>query len=177
MKWLLSSFPAPLRAFVTPWRLRARLRRSSLINWWEGSRAARNGEFRQADLRQLLKLYDDFEEPAARRAYPKGKYKDFLDYLRSDNLRKKLDEENRRRLVTMTERWHAHYIRSELRNAFVLLTLLLVLLLGVGTVAAGIVVLLKTLGGGNVSAMGALANEQQHVYRGLHCEHVLRISE
>ncbi|MDT7604241.1 MAG: hypothetical protein QOF61_2238, partial [Acidobacteriota bacterium] len=85
------------------------------------------------------------------RAYPAGKYREFLEYLRSDHV--KLDEPCRLRLLAMTSHWHAHYLRSELRNAFVLLTLLLVLLLGVGTLAAAIVLLLKWLGGSGVSAV------------------------
>jgi hypothetical protein len=159
MRWLLASLPAPVRALWTPWRLRARLRRSALQRWWSSQPRPPKRAFEERDLSALLRSYNYFEGPEARREYPRGSYRQFREYLlRADKGETPAEggKENeaqkaRARLASMTTRWHAHYIYSELRNVFALLTLVLVIVIGAGAAAAAVVLLLKLLGGAGVA--------------------------
>jgi hypothetical protein len=140
--WLLRNAIAPISALNTPWRLRARLRRAFLLKAW--SRLARQDErVVPGDLKRMLGAFDDFEGWDARRQFPKGSSEDFIEFVRQQSN----EGEQRERMAALAARWQAAYIRSELRNLFLLGSVLLTLLLGGGAALFGVVAGLKWLAG------------------------------
>jgi hypothetical protein len=145
--WLASQGLYPIKTLRSPWRDRARLRRAALHELW--TLRKKNAKFEAKDRDRLLKLYDQFDGPAARLRYPKGNFSEFRAFIgeltkgepRSDQVDK------------LAKAWRSHYGRSELQNLFVVLTLLLTLLLAVGALLAGVMYLL-----GKVSSFNVVRN-------------------
>jgi len=141
--WMFSQVLRPFRTLPAPWRDRQRLRRSSLIELRDHAERW-PAECTEEDFDLLLLAYDDFEGWTARRGYPKGRYRDFKDFLAS----KCAGEADRLpRLNFLCDSWRSGYRLSEIRNAFLLATLALMLLL-VGAMAIGLgFMLLQVLSG------------------------------
>lgn len=143
--WITKQGFYPLKTLRSPWRDRARLRRAALHELWTKER--NQTKFLPEDRDKLLKLYDQFDGPAARSRYPEGNFSDFKTFIgEMATGRPRLDQ-----LSQLASAWRRHYGISELRNLLVVVTLLLTLLLAVGALLAGVMFLL-----GKVSSFGAL---------------------
>ncbi|TAJ19768.1 MAG: hypothetical protein EPO65_05705 [Dehalococcoidia bacterium] len=116
MTWLFAQVAKPLSGFVTPWRGKARLRRSIL----EGMSSIPDGQ-----RRALFEAYDDFEGLDAQRDHPRSRFRDFSDFLTA---------QGQQNLVSSAKQWHSACVRAELGNLGVLLTLALLLVAVVGLV-------------------------------------------
>jgi hypothetical protein len=136
LKWMLRQVSRPLGTVCSPWRERQRLRRATLAALYENRHPA---GVEPRDFSALVRKYDDFEGPEALRAYPKGRFRDFIEFLRQQNHGR---PETARRHERLARAWRAAYWREEIRNALVLFTLALtMLLLGVATVTLALVLL------------------------------------
>jgi hypothetical protein len=145
--WLASQGLYPIKTLRSPWRDRARLRRAALHELW----AARGNDttYEPQDRDRLLKLYDQFDGPAARLSYPKGNFSQFRTFI-SEVARR---EPRSAQLDKLARAWRRHYGRSELRNLFVVVSVLLTMLLALGAVLAGVTYVLAKL-----SSFGAFQN-------------------
>jgi hypothetical protein len=127
--WLFGKVTTPLKALFTNWRLRSRLRRSALVCMW----AKRGGPGKNCPwddaFHALLKLYDCFESPTARREHPKGSFLDFLTYIWRQP---ELARNKRILLVILSLAWGWTYLMREIWNGIQILTVLLALGLGLG---------------------------------------------
>jgi hypothetical protein len=133
LTWLLAQVMTPLRALRTPWRLRARLRRAALLEVWPRLEEA-HPDAKRGDLKRLLDAYDDFEGWEARRNYPKGNAREFIDFVHGRW--KEKDTPLAERMEWLARQWRRRYVRIELRNLFYVTTAALALLLvGLGLVA------------------------------------------
>lgn len=140
MKWLFSQAFTPLKTLRTPWRLRARLRRTALCSLWHKMNDAdkHNNGYGNKHFEELLKRYDDFEGPEARRRFKKGTFRDFVNYIQ-----KRGDKGNH--LTKLAKQWRLNYFVGEVFNEVVLLTLLVAMLLGAGAVFWLALMILNTL--------------------------------
>jgi hypothetical protein len=123
LKWMFQQMPNPIRSLMAPWRTRARLRMSYLYTHWSELNRAKNNPYKKNDLKHLAEAYRDFEGPDAWRAYPKGNFAEFIDYLQRP------DGENAS-CVALARSWLKDYRLRECFNLFVLTTLGLTLVLG-----------------------------------------------
>ncbi|MBD2099273.1 hypothetical protein H6F90_29860 [Trichocoleus sp. FACHB-591] len=124
--WLFNQTLNPIRSILSPWRSRARLRRTYLHNLWstlQGDPSKFSEKFQQNDLKKLVEYYDQFESPGAWHDYPRGTFSDFIQFL------KRSKSTNRSALITLAKKWHCYYLKSEFFNQIYLLTLALILLL------------------------------------------------
>ncbi len=127
--WLLSHVITPIKMILSKWRSRSRLRRAILYGFWEDERYTKDRRFPDKCFRQLLSYYHLFERLDARRAYPRGPYKDFQKFIHE-----KAGESNCGELLSLANRWRRKMILSEVRNFFLIITLFLAMgfgLLGV----------------------------------------------
>ena len=87
LRWLLRQIPHPIAAITSPWRLRARLRRSALLGYWRKTPDAmlKRLDLLPEDLTKVLLSYDAFEGPEQWRDYPKGSFLNFLTFLHSQS--------------------------------------------------------------------------------------------
>lgn len=121
--WMVKQVYNPWRALFSSWRLRGRYRVSTL------HAMLRDNADDDADARtlyELLRWYDDFGSSRTRQddAYKRGVFPQFWRFLRN-----KIDDRAMRvRCLTLAYRWFNFYVQMELRNAFVLTTLLVTLL-------------------------------------------------
>ncbi len=150
IKWLISRTLTPLWSLLTPWRLRARLRRATLHAFWsrltEAEKAVQG--YQNKDLSNILKSYDDFEGPSARRDFKKGSFSEFVHFLEKT----KPDQATRNRLIKLAKQWHRNYIVQELSNAVVLVTLAVSLALGFGALVWLAFLILEGLQLGGISS-------------------------
>jgi len=116
LSWLGRQLLTPISSLWSPWREKQRLRRSALRRLWDKSK--KNSD--PGDLRGLLDCYDDFEGWSARRAYPKGSFRDFLAFIDSRDAKK---PQSKKRLIALARRWRRFYFRSELSTLFALLSI------------------------------------------------------
>jgi hypothetical protein len=123
LKWMFQQIPNPIRSLMAPWRTRARLRMSYLYAHWSKLNRTKNNPYKKNDLKHLAKAYRDFEGPDAWRAYPKGNFAEFIDYLQQP------DGKNAS-CVNLAHSWLKDYRLRECFNLFVLTTLGLALVLG-----------------------------------------------
>lgn len=123
LKWMFQQIPNPIRSLMAPWRTRARLRMSYLYAHWSKLNRTKNNPYKKNDLKHLAKAYRDFEGPDAWRAYPKGNFAEFIDYLQRP------DGEDAS-CVALARSWLKDYRLRECFNLFVLTTLGLALVLG-----------------------------------------------
>lgn len=148
LKWLARQIWAPLSMLASPWRSRQRVRRAAFHSMW--SRLAEHDQ--SGDIKKILKAYDDFEGQEAIRNFSSGNFDDFVAYLKQ---KYKSMPETGSRLETLARRWHWFYVRSELFNLFVLLTLTLAIIIGA---IAVIVLLLAFLKVSSPQLAGMLAS-------------------
>jgi len=141
LRWLFQQPLRPWQTAFSPWRERQRLRRSTLVALFEPGRSLPAGAERR-DGGQLLKLYNDFEGLEAQRAYPKGTFAEFLNYVRQEEEKK---PDRLKRHLKLAHVWRRAYIFEELRNAAVLSTLTLLIVLLAGGALFGTIMLLKLL--------------------------------
>ncbi|MEL6822889.1 MAG: hypothetical protein AAFP70_14105, partial [Calditrichota bacterium] len=141
--WLLSHVITPIKMILSKWRSRSRLRRAILYGFWEDERYTKDRRFPDKCFRQLLSYYHLFERLDARRAYPRGSYKDFQKFIRE-----KAGESNCGELLSLANRWRRKMILSEVRNFFLIITLFLAMGFGLLGVLMLIGMLLKMGGMG-----------------------------
>lgn len=141
LKWI---FLQPLRPFKTlnsPWRERQRLRRAALGAMFEAERGTATAA-QLDDYTELLEAYDQFESPAQRRAFPAGHFEDFLQFIGE---RPAVTPEQAARRRALARRWRDAYRRDEIRNAVLLATMALALLLVAAWVPFLVLLLLECL--------------------------------
>ncbi len=149
LQWLLKQVPHPISAMRTGWRLRARLRRMTLIGlsekWSVPLRKYLSVEAK--DFTHLLFLYDDFEGEEARR-FSKGKsdFRSFLKFLREGaGKRGRLLYE-----VRLAKVWWLCYQMQEMWHLFLLVTVALTAALGALAATLLVAATLKKVSGLNV---------------------------
>ena len=135
VKWVFSQVHRPWQTMRSPWRERQRLRRASLAKLREQKKKWPQG-IGYADFDALDCCYDEFEGWAALRDWPAGIFADFLAFLETNKTK---DADLAGRLATLAKAWFASYEREERRNAFLLVTL------GLGLVLAAFCAVVSTL--------------------------------
>lgn len=138
IKWLARQICAPISMLTSPWRSRQRLRRAAFHRMW--SRRSKHEE--PGDLKKILASYDEFEGPDARNGFPSGKFCDFIAFM---NKKFKGEPDTCKRLEKLANCWRWSFIRSELFNLFVLLTLALAIVIGVVAATVFMLALIKIL--------------------------------
>ncbi len=146
--WLLTQAFRPFTVLRSEWRTHARLRRAALrelhdmhlrlgpkrsfseqvrrVKFWKNQPLIR---MTASDVRQLLRAYQLFEGLGARRNFPDGKYCDFREFLDA-RLRMQLTISAAQRDVMLraADHWRQHAFDVEIRNLFLLWTMLLFIL-------------------------------------------------
>lgn len=125
LKWIFRQPLRPLKTLNSPWRERQRLRRAALVAMLEAEHATASPE-QVEDYLDLLKAYDEFEGPAQQRLFPAGSFEQFLQFI-GDRPSVTAQEAIRRR--ALARRWLDAYRSDELRNAALLATMALAVLL------------------------------------------------
>jgi hypothetical protein len=141
LKWI---FRQPLRPFKTlnsPWRERQRLRRAALVAMLEAEHATATPDEIE-DYLDLLEAYDEFEGPAQQRRFPAGSFDEFLLFIGD---RPSVTPEAAIRRRALARRWLDAYRQGEMRNAALLATMALAVLLIAGWVPALVLGALKCL--------------------------------
>ncbi len=132
--WLFSRVSRPVETIQAKWRKRQRLRRSTLVELFEHSAKLPEGVGRD-DIAELVALYNDFESPPALREFRRGSFDDFLEFQK----KKLVDQPDKlKRCLELSRIWRYRYRISEARNAFLLVTLALLLLL-LAFIATGLI--------------------------------------
>jgi hypothetical protein len=124
LKWIFSQPLRPFRTLRSPWRERQRLRRASLAAMFES--VGRPPETQDADFATLLDLYDRFERSDAQRLFPEGSFSEFRRFV-ATQLAAEPDRSGR--CVGLAVAWRHAYRLREVRNAVILLSMALALLL------------------------------------------------
>ena len=133
--WLFAQVAKPLGGFVTPWRGKARLRRSILQRMSMVSDDQRGA---------LFTAYDEYEDLETQRKHPQPHFSDFVKFLRSGG------QDN---LVDVAKRWHRACARAEFSALAILVTIALALCVVTG-------LLLLTAVGIATSLQGATFNDR-----------------
>jgi len=150
--WLIGQARNPWRVLGSDWRSRARYRVSNLYKVYERvKRRLAGSPVEQAEaeqvLAQVVSAYDAFHDSMARTLYQRGTFADFMAFLDSDRWPmpapelaagprpRERDAEARRRLAVA---WRRTYLLAECRNAAVLLSILVALLLFFAILAAAV---------------------------------------
>jgi hypothetical protein len=133
LRWLVRQIPNPIRTLSTPWRLRARLRRSSLLTLWLEQCEQKDCNYTENDVQCLLNWYDDFEGAPARRAFAEGNYRQFRQWIRG---RPNGSDELKGRVIQLSDAWRRYVVIRELGHLMVLVTVALYLLLAAGALVA-----------------------------------------
>lgn len=141
LRWIFSQPWRPFKTLNAPWRERQRLRRAVLIAMVEGEHATASAE-RIEDYRALLSLYERFEGLAQQRRFPAGSFDEFLVFIGEDTPG---DPSAAIRRQTLARNWQSAYQRDELRNAALLATMALALLMIAGGVLLSVFTALKAL--------------------------------
>jgi hypothetical protein len=141
LKWMFRQPLRPWRTLRTPWRERQRLRRAALVALFDRG-VERPAGARGHDYSKLVELYNSFEGLDAQRRYPAGTFDDFLAFI-AEQSRGKPETAARRQALART--WRSAYRREELRNAFVLTTAALAIVLSAGGVLLSLFALLRAL--------------------------------
>jgi hypothetical protein len=141
VQWLFKQPLRPWTTLRTPWRERQRLRRATLTRMFETNSGLPEGTQPQ-DYKHLMALYDKFEGLDAQRRFPRGRFADFLTYIAEVFNKRPVTA---KRCASLAKAWLAAYQFEELRNAVVLVTLAMLVLLLAGGVLMGILVALKAL--------------------------------
>lgn len=141
--WLFSQIRRPLQTILAKWRERQRLRRSILVDLFERPEEWPTGVERN-DFAELVALYNNFEKPPALSAFHNGTFDDFLEF-------QKMELEKRpnklQRCLSLSRLWRSRYRVREAKNAFLLITLALLLLLLLGIATGLILFVLQQLSG------------------------------
>lgn len=149
--WLLQQVSKPWQILRTPWRDRQRYRRAILHRMQSDLQRTGRDPFIGDDLQLLVKAYHNFERPEFRRGDETGSFRKFEEYLGNlepDQLRQRdgtLDPNQKPRLIRLARSWWWSCLRRELINAFVLVTIALALIIGVGLIALGAAMALRFL--------------------------------
>lgn len=141
LKWMARQQLRPFQTLGSPWRERQRLRRAALVSLFEHGREPPRG-VEARDLSRMIGQYDDFEGLAAQRAYPRGTFKEFLAFVAAANADR---PDTAKRQLILAQSWRRFYRNEELRNAFALFTLGLLLVLLAATAVGGVLLLLGAL--------------------------------
>ena len=147
LQWIGSQLFRPILTGSTPWRERQRLRRSTLMemnqaSFWKGTNQ------HDADIERLATRYDAFESLDAQQAYPKGKFSEFLDFVRTQNglnPEQHADPATIQRLLILAGRWRRRYRFTEARTFFVLTSFMLGAALATAGLLYGALSLLRIL--------------------------------
>lgn len=139
-KWLLKQAFKPFETTRTPWRLRSRLRRSTLHSLWAKLAMRGKHDFQKEDMHSIARAYDEFERLDQRRQYRKGSFPEFVTYLET---RYAKESDRQERLIKLAKHWRRFYVQTELTTGLTLLTLLIAIGLGVFGLLGGIFVLLN----------------------------------
>ncbi len=125
--WLLKQSITPFKSLLLPWRSMQRLKRAVLMENWDKFRTRRT-DIQDNDLKYLLAIYDEFESWPARRLFPAGRMRHFVQYIdqRSE------DEARQKRLIWITKQWRWQFVTTNLLTFMIIITFLL---------AAGLVLL------------------------------------
>ena len=140
LKWLFKRMFTPFQTLHSPWRERQRLRRAALQSLAWKSSLRKRGSIDKGNLRKVLLAYNEFEGPDARRDYPEGSFKDFLNYIH-DEYSSNPDTMNK--LLELAQRWHSAYRNSEAFNTVALTTLFLSIVISVAALAGLSFIILK----------------------------------
>ncbi|WP_205219161.1 hypothetical protein [Desulforhopalus vacuolatus] len=146
LMWLFSQIRRPLQTIMANWRERQRLRRSTLVDLFEHPEKWAAGVNRH-DIEELVSLYNKFEKPPALSVFRRGSFDDFLEFQKRE-LGKRPDK--LKRCLALSRLWRSRYRIREAKNAFLLITLALLLLLLAGIATGLILLVLQQLSGWQV---------------------------
>ncbi|MBE0671222.1 MAG: hypothetical protein IH588_11585 [Anaerolineales bacterium] len=127
LTWILKQSIIPLKLLLLPWRDMQRVKRAVLTENWNKIQSQRK-DIQDNDLKYLLTIYDEFESWPARRQYPQGRMRQFIEFISQ----RKEDAARRERLSWIARKWQRHFLTS---NLFTFLTIITFLL------AAGLILL------------------------------------
>jgi hypothetical protein len=140
LRWILRQIPYPIAAMRTPWRLRARLRRSHLFRLCSPQLGSSE---KGSIFHRLLLDYDAFESPGAWRDFPKGSFDDFVEFVRKGHD----GDPDLAQFLELANKWWRTYHLAELGYVVVLVTIALAVALTVATTVYAIVLGLHFLSG------------------------------
>lgn len=143
LRWMGLQQRRPFRTLGSPWRERQRLRRAALVSLFERGAKLPDG-VQPDDLPRMISHYTEFEGLPAQRAYPKGDFKAFMEFVRE---REAGEPDALARQEILADRWKRFYQGEEWRNAFALTTLAMTLLLLAGVTTGAILLLLQQVQG------------------------------
>jgi hypothetical protein len=125
-RWLLSLSFQPVKILYTPWRELPRLRRATLLGGWK-PHTKKAGDSPDAEYRQLLEAYDEFQDAKQFTEYPTGSFQEFLAFLVKNYSKD---------LVQPAKQWQRRFIQVQRNILMLAITFLLTLgLLLLGTIA------------------------------------------
>ena len=124
LKWIVKQASRPLRTLRVPWRDHHRLHRAGLADLRD--RAPDRPGVEPGDWQKLLRHYAKFDELGAKRDWSDGSFADFQDFVRKAEEK---NPETTQRLIQLSQDWHRHYVRTEMKNGLFLTSILLALLL------------------------------------------------
>ena len=150
-RWVFAQAFRPWKTLPSPWRERQRLRRATLVSLFARQRyAPRRTPLDPAqadadcrDYHLLMSAYHDFEGLQAHEDHPEGSFDQFLAFLATAWPKEPADAVHRRQQIARA--WRRAYVLDELRNAFVLATVGLVLVLLLGASLAEIIGVVQAL--------------------------------
>lgn len=129
--WLFGLAIKPLRISRTPWRLRQRWRRSTLLQFRDAPPSGGGAKLPFDQCKKLIKAYEQFDEANPRRAYKEGNFEQFIEFLGEWPLYNDTDpvtEGEREELQRNAKRWQSYYGWTEFKNSVAMFTLLLPLI-------------------------------------------------
>lgn len=142
-KWIVKQVGRPWQTLRSPWRQRQRLRRAALADLRE-QRARWPDGIENDDFGTLAMQYAMYDNKGFKREYPQGDFEDFLRFIHDRNT---IDTATKQRIIVLARAWRGHYIATELRNSFLLVTILLALILsGVFALFAALTILDANVG-------------------------------
>jgi hypothetical protein len=140
LTWLLKRLPTPVRMLASPWRSRHRLHRAALHSMHRDAKSLDWAS--EADFNRLLHEYDRFEKPPARRKYPAGNFRQFINHLEDEYTGGR--QHTGARLIRLARRWRWNFVQHELGVLFMFFCFLLLVAWGL-LALVGVVVLILNL--------------------------------
>lgn len=143
--WALKQALRPIATARTPWRERQRLRRAALSELFDAPEKWPTGT-KEGDFSKLLRAYTYYNSLSVKRKMISPDLAGFQEFLATGFAEIRNRPVSIKRLQALAEAWAGFHRRSEYRNGFLMLTILLALGLAAGGAIYGMFQLLLALG-------------------------------
>lgn len=137
--WMFKCTLMPIRSLLTPWRFRARLRTSYLHGLEREMTGNRKGDYSNKDFDRLYAYYKEFSTPSVWPEAPHGTFAEFCRFITSkDNV----DEDIKKKSVSLAKKWLGSYRWAEIANLAVLATIALAIVVALVLLTKGVLAFL-----------------------------------